>query len=150
VPTVVDYKDVLSHIVPLDRSTLHLCSYISELSLLFTELSVYSPAQLAASALLLARILHKQALPWPAQLAESTGFTLERLTPSVLLLHKKCFHDDAPKDYRQVSLTAVKQRFQDDLYDEISKEKVSRSARDGTMWLYEPVRCCLTTQLIAL
>ncbi|XP_075422522.1 cyclin-F isoform X3 [Ascaphus truei] len=123
VPTVVDYKDVLSHIVPLDRSTLHLCSYISELSLLFTELSVYSPAQLAASALLLARILHKQALPWPAQLAESTGFTLERLTPSVLLLHKKCFHDDAPKDYRQVSLTAVKQRFQDDLYDEISKEK---------------------------
>ncbi|KAM4632252.1 cyclin-F isoform 2-T2 [Discoglossus pictus] len=123
-PTVVDYKDVLSHIVPVDRSTLHLCSYISELSLLFTELSVYSSAQIAAAALLLARILHKQALPWPAQLAESTGFTLEHLTPCVLLLHKKCFHDDAPKDYRQVSLTAVKQRFEDDVYDKISNEKV--------------------------
>ncbi|XP_053328155.1 cyclin-F [Spea bombifrons] len=124
IPTVVDYKDVLAHIAPLDRSTSHLCSYISELSLLYTELSVYSPAQLAAGALLLARILHKQALPWPAQLAESTGFTLEHLTPCVLLLHKKCFHDDAPKDHRQVSLTAVKQRFQDELYDQISKEKV--------------------------
>ncbi|KAG8429419.1 hypothetical protein GDO86_017435, partial [Hymenochirus boettgeri] len=123
-PTVVDYKDVLSYLIPLDRNTLHLCSYISELSLLYTELSIYSPAQLAASSLLLARILHKQALPWPAQLAESTGFTLERLTPSVVLLHKKCFHDDAPKDYRQVSLTAVKQRFHDELYDQISKEKV--------------------------
>ncbi|KAM4026396.1 cyclin-F isoform 1-T1 [Anomaloglossus baeobatrachus] len=122
-PTVIDYKDVLSHIISLDRDTLHLCSYISELSLLYTELSVYSPAQLAAGALLLARILHKQALPWPAQLAECTGFTLEHLTPCVLLLHKKCFHDDAPKDYRQVSLTAVKQRFQNDLYGNIGNEK---------------------------
>ncbi|XP_018089531.1 cyclin-F isoform X1 [Xenopus laevis] len=122
-PTVVDYKDVLSHLIPLDRNTLHLCSYISELSLLYTELSMYSPAQLAAGALLLARILHRQARPWPAQLAETTGFTLEHLTPCVVLLHKKCFHDDAPRDYRQVSLTAVKQRFQDDLYDQISKEK---------------------------
>ncbi|XP_041434451.1 cyclin-F-like isoform X2 [Xenopus laevis] len=124
IPTVVDYKDVLSHLIPLDRSTLHLCSYISELSLLYTELSMYSPAHLAAGALLLARILHKQARPWPAQLALTTGFTLEHLTPCVVLLHKKCFHDDAPKDYRQVSLTAVKQRFQDDLYDQISNEKV--------------------------
>ncbi|XP_063790758.1 cyclin-F isoform X2 [Pseudophryne corroboree] len=123
-PTVIDYKDVLSHIVSLDRSTLHLCSYISELSLLYTELSVYSPAQLAAGAMLLARILHKQALPWPTQLVECTSFTLETLTPCVLLLHKKCFHDDAPKDYRQVSLTAVKQRFQNDLYGHISNEKV--------------------------
>lgn len=34
------------------------------------------------------------------------------------------FHDDAPKDYRQVSLTAVKQRFEDKCYDEISQEEV--------------------------
>ncbi|XP_068100524.1 cyclin-F [Hyperolius riggenbachi] len=123
-PTVIDYKDVLFHTVSADRSTMHLCSYISELSLLFTELSVYSPAEIAAGALLLARILHKQALPWPCQLVECTGFTLEHLTPCVLLLHKKCFHDDAPKDYRQVALTAVKQRFQTDLYGHISNEKV--------------------------
>lgn len=34
------------------------------------------------------------------------------------------FHDDAPKDYRQVSLTAVKQRFEDKRYEEISREEV--------------------------
>lgn len=34
------------------------------------------------------------------------------------------FHDDAPKDYRQVSLTAVKQRFEDKCYEEISQEEV--------------------------
>lgn len=35
------------------------------------------------------------------------------------------FHDDVPKDYRQVSLTAVKQRFEDKRYQEISQEEVS-------------------------
>lgn len=34
------------------------------------------------------------------------------------------FHDDAPKDYRQVSLTAVKQRFEDKCYEQISQEEV--------------------------
>lgn len=34
------------------------------------------------------------------------------------------FHDDAPKDYRQVSLTAVKQRFEDKRYEEINQEEV--------------------------
>lgn len=37
------------------------------------------------------------------------------------------FHDDAPKDYRQVSLTAVKQRFEDKRYQEISQEEVPPS-----------------------
>lgn len=37
------------------------------------------------------------------------------------------FHDDVPKDYRQVSLTAVKQRFEDKRYEEISQEEVTPS-----------------------
>lgn len=41
------------------------------------------------------------------------------------------FHDDAPKDYRQVSLTAVKQRFEDKRYGEISQEKVPLSCHLG-------------------
>ncbi|NWJ09257.1 CCNF protein, partial [Crypturellus undulatus] len=124
IPTVVDYEEVLSHIVLLERRTLHLCSFICELSLLSTGLCVYSPARLAAAALLLARVLHKQAHPWTSQLSECTGFSLEDLLPCVLSLHQKCFHDDVPKDYRQVSLTAVKQRFEDERYEEIGKEKM--------------------------
>ncbi|PKU31173.1 hypothetical protein llap_18522 [Limosa lapponica baueri] len=131
IPTIVDYKEVLSNVVSLERRTLHLYSFICELSLLNTSLCVYSPAQLAAAALLLARILHKQAHPWTSQLSECTGFSLEDLLPCVLSLHQKCFHDDVPKDYRQVSLTAVKQRFEDERYEEIGKEKEEGRQHSG-------------------
>uniref|UniRef100_A0A803Y2Q0 Cyclin-F n=1 Tax=Meleagris gallopavo TaxID=9103 RepID=A0A803Y2Q0_MELGA len=124
IPTIVDYKEVLSNIVSLERRTLHLYSFICELSLLNTSLFVYSPARLAAAALLLAKMLHGHAHPWTSQLSECTGFSLEDLLPCVLRLHQKCFHDEVPKDYRQVSLTAVRQRFEDDRYDEVGKEKV--------------------------
>uniref|UniRef100_A0A663LRX5 Cyclin-F n=1 Tax=Athene cunicularia TaxID=194338 RepID=A0A663LRX5_ATHCN len=136
IPTIVDYKEVLSNIVSLERRTLHLYSFICELSLLNTSLCVYSPARLAAAALLLAKILHRQARPWTSQLSECTGFSLEDLLPCVLSLYQKCFHDDVPKDYRQVSLTAVKQRFEDERYEEIGKEKV------GELFVF--ICCCLT------
>ncbi|XP_054849318.1 cyclin-F [Eublepharis macularius] len=124
IPTIVDYKEVLLNIIPLERRTVHLYSFICELSLLNTGLCQYSPACLSAAALLLAKVLHQQAHPWTSQLSESTGFSLEELKLCMLSLHKKCFHDDVPKDYRQVSLTAVKQRFEDERYEEISKEEV--------------------------
>uniref|UniRef100_A0A2K5QH34 Cyclin-F n=1 Tax=Cebus imitator TaxID=2715852 RepID=A0A2K5QH34_CEBIM len=124
VPTVVDYKEVLLTLVPVEPRTQHLCSFLCELSLLHTSLSAYAPARLAAAALLLARLTHGQTQPWTTQLWDLTGFSYEDLIPCVLSLHKKCFHDDAPKDYRQVSLTAVKQRFEDKRYGEISQEEV--------------------------
>ncbi|XP_067859733.1 cyclin-F isoform X1 [Heptranchias perlo] len=123
-PTILDYTEVLLAVAPLERHTMHLFNYICELSLLYTDLSVYSPAMTAAAALLLARVLHKQALPWSSQLTESTGFTLENLIPCVVNLHKKCFHNEVPRDYRHVTLTAVKQRFEDERHQQISKEKV--------------------------
>ncbi|KAH0631843.1 hypothetical protein JD844_019700 [Phrynosoma platyrhinos] len=100
IPTIVDYREVLLNITPMDRRTVYLYSFICELSLLNT------------------------AHPWNSQLSESTGFSLEELIPCVLSLHKKCFHEDVPKDYRQVSLTAVKQRFEDERYEEVGKEEV--------------------------
>uniref|UniRef100_A0A8C0LKB9 Cyclin-F n=1 Tax=Canis lupus dingo TaxID=286419 RepID=A0A8C0LKB9_CANLU len=124
VPTVVDYKDVLLTLVPVAPRTQHLCSFLCELSLLHTSLAVYAPARLAAAALLLARLTHGQTQPWTTRLWDLTGFSSEDLIPCVLSLHQKCFHDDAPKDYRQVSLTAVKQRFEDKRYEEISQEEV--------------------------
>ncbi|XP_025772504.1 cyclin-F [Puma concolor] len=124
VPTVVDYKDVLLTLVPEAPRTQHLCGFLCELSLLHTSLAAYAPACLAAAALLLARLTHGQTQPWTTRLWDITGFSCEDLIPCVLSLHQKCFHDDAPKDYRQVSLTAVKQRFEDKRYEEISREEV--------------------------
>ncbi|XP_042554331.1 cyclin-F [Dipodomys spectabilis] len=123
IPTVVDYKDVLLTLIPVAPRTQHLCSFLCELSLLHTSLSVYAPAHLACAALVLARAIHRQTQPWTPRLWDLTGFSLEDLTPCVFSLHKKCFHDDVPKDYRQVSLTAVKQRFEDRRYEEISQDE---------------------------
>ncbi|KFV62469.1 Cyclin-F, partial [Dryobates pubescens] len=89
IPTIVDYKEVLANIACLERRTLHLYSFICELSVLNTSLCVYSPAQLAAAALLLAKVLHRQAHPWSSQLADCTGFSLEDLLPCVLSLYQK-------------------------------------------------------------
>lgn len=44
--------------------------------------------------------------------------------PLIDVFFYSSFHDDVPKDYRQVSLTAVKQRFEDERYDKIGKEEV--------------------------
>ncbi|KAJ8346040.1 hypothetical protein SKAU_G00302330 [Synaphobranchus kaupii] len=123
-PTVLDYGEVLLALSPLERRGTHLLSYICELSLLYTSLTLPSPARLASAALLLTRALHHHASVWPGQLAEYTSFSKEELVPCAIELYTKCFSDDVPKDYRQVSLTGVKQRFEDEAYQHISKEKV--------------------------
>lgn len=41
------------------------------------------------------------------------------------------FSDTVPTDYRHVSLTGVKQRFEDDAYQQISKEEVRPAVSAG-------------------
>ncbi|XP_047426822.1 cyclin-F isoform X2 [Mugil cephalus] len=123
-PTLLDYGEVLLSLLPLERRTTHLFSYICELSLLYSALASPPPARLACAALLLTRALHHYAPLWPSLLADYTGFSKQDLVPLSVLLFVKCFSQDVPKDYRHVSLTGVKQRFEDEAYQHISKEKV--------------------------
>ena len=57
-PTLLDYGEVLLSLLPLERRTTHLFSYICELSLLYSALATPPPAKLACAALLLTRALH--------------------------------------------------------------------------------------------
>lgn len=57
-PTLLDYGEVLFSLLPLERRTTHLFSYICELSLLYSALATPPPAKLACAALLLTRALH--------------------------------------------------------------------------------------------
>lgn len=123
-PTLVDYGEVLQSLVPMEQRSAHLFSYIGELSLLYAVLSATPPAHLACAAFLLTRALHHNAPIWPSVLAEHTGFTNQELIPTAMVLYVKCFSQDVPKDYRHVSLTGVKQRFEDDIFQQISKEPV--------------------------
>ncbi|XP_026200800.1 cyclin-F isoform X2 [Anabas testudineus] len=123
-PTLLDYGDVLLSLLPLERRTTHLFSYICELSLLYSALATPPPAKLACAALLLTRALHHYAPLWPCQLVDYTGFSKHDLVSLSVVLYVKCFSQDVPKDYRHVSLTGVKQRFEDEAYQHISKEKI--------------------------
>ncbi|XP_077413242.1 cyclin-F [Vanacampus margaritifer] len=122
-PTLLDYGEVLLSLLPLELRTTHLFSYICELCLLHSTLTT-TPAKMACAVLLLTRALHHYAPVWPSQLVDYTGFSKQDLTQLATLLYAKCFTQDAPKDYRHVSLTGVKQRFEDDIYQHISREKV--------------------------
>lgn len=123
-PTLLDYGEVLLSLLPLERRTTHLFGYICELSLLYSALCTPAPAKLASAVLLLTRALHYYAPIWPSQLIDYTGFSKEDLLPLSLQIYIKCFSQNVPKDYRHVSLTGVKQRFEDDAFQGISKEKV--------------------------
>ncbi|CAJ1075057.1 cyclin-F isoform X1 [Xyrichtys novacula] len=123
-PTLLDYGEVLLSLLPLERRTTHLFSYICELSLLYSDLTSMPPAKLACAALLLTRALHHCAPLWPSQLVDNTGYSKQDLVSLSVLLFVKCFSQDVPKDYRHVPLTGVKQRFEDEAFQSISKERV--------------------------
>ncbi|XP_037544919.1 cyclin-F [Nematolebias whitei] len=123
-PTLPDYGEVLLSLLPMERRSTHLFSYICELSLLYSALSTPPPAKLTCAALLLTRALHHYGPVWPTLLCDYTGFSKQDLVPLSVLLYVKCFSQDIPKDYRHMSLTGVKQRFEDEMYQQISKEKV--------------------------
>lgn len=57
-PTVLDYGEVLQSLLPMQRGSAHLFSYICELSLLFSPHKLPGPARLASATLLLTRALH--------------------------------------------------------------------------------------------
>uniref|UniRef100_A0A672ZTB3 Cyclin-F n=1 Tax=Sphaeramia orbicularis TaxID=375764 RepID=A0A672ZTB3_9TELE len=123
-PTLLDYGEVLLSLLPLERRTTHLFSYICELSLLYSALATPPCAKLACAALLLTRALHHYAPIWPCLLVDYTGFSKEDLVPLSLLLYVKCFNEDVPKDTRHVALNGVRQRFEDEVYQHISTDKV--------------------------
>uniref|UniRef100_A0A8C4ZWY3 Cyclin-F n=1 Tax=Gadus morhua TaxID=8049 RepID=A0A8C4ZWY3_GADMO len=123
-PMLLDYGKVLLYLLHLEWRTVHLFKYICELSLLHSAFATAPPAKLACAVLLLSRALHHYAPVWPRQMVEYTSFSKQDLTTYALQLYVKCFSPDVPKDYRHVSLTAVKQRFDDEAYQQISLEKV--------------------------
>uniref|UniRef100_A0A8C2J9Q4 Cyclin-F n=1 Tax=Cyprinus carpio TaxID=7962 RepID=A0A8C2J9Q4_CYPCA len=123
-PTVLDYGEVLQSLLPMERRSSHLFSYICELSLLCSPLTVPGPSRLASAILLLTRALHNYVPVWPVQLEENTALSKHDLVSCALSLYVKCFGQDVPKDYRHVSLTGVKQRFEDDAYHQISRDAV--------------------------
>ncbi|XP_045213462.1 cyclin-F-like isoform X2 [Mercenaria mercenaria] len=112
--TSVDFAEIFNTILSHDRRLCYLSQYICELALLQAEMGQYSPAETAASAVLLSRLLTKMDDAWPSTMQEATGFCIEDLNRCAFHMHEKCFLEGSVVDHRDVTLQAVKQRYADD------------------------------------
>jgi len=113
VPTLQDYVKVLVSLLGEAGPTAVLVEYVAMLCLLQAEMGQYSPAELAASCMLLARLLMDHADPWPGKLQEWTGFSQDYLSLCTFHIHKKCLLEGSELDYRETKLQAVKIRYSD-------------------------------------
>lgn len=112
--TSVDFASIFNLMLSHDRQLCYLSQYICELALLQAEMGQYSPAETAASAVLLARLLTKMDDPWPSSIQDATGFCIEDLNRCAFHMHEKCFLEGSVVDHRDITLQAVKQRYADD------------------------------------
>jgi len=119
--TILDYLETIGQLANNDQRTQCLSEYIGELCLLQSDLGEYPQSQIAACCVLLSRLQEKKEYPWPRQLQEFTGFTLEGLSTCAVHVHLKCFSDSSMVDHREVVLQAVKTRYADEKYLSVSE-----------------------------
>ncbi|KAH3860757.1 cyclin-F-like isoform X2 [Dreissena polymorpha] len=112
--TSVDFAEIFNTLLSHDRRLCYLSQYICELALLQAEMGQYSPAETAASAVLLSRLLTKSEEAWPSTIKNATGFSIEDLNRCAFHMHEKCFLQGSFVDHRDVTLQAVKQRYADE------------------------------------
>ncbi|KAK7506755.1 hypothetical protein BaRGS_00002230 [Batillaria attramentaria] len=105
--TSSDFVNILAPLSRLDERGVSLLEYVCELCILQAEMAQYSPAEVAASCVLLARLLLKAGCPWPSDLEEFTGFSLEDLSRCTFHIHEKCFLEGSVVDHRSVTLQAI-------------------------------------------
>ncbi|XP_038067708.1 cyclin-F-like [Patiria miniata] len=121
VSSVWEYLILYCQLAGADRRLKYLALYISELTLLHIEFGRYSLALLAASVFYLARIIDVCDCTWPSKLVAFTGFQQGDLVSCTLHLHKKCFSEEPLLDHRNIKLSAVKQRYEEEEFQEVSK-----------------------------
>ncbi|XP_064644343.1 cyclin-F-like [Lineus longissimus] len=127
VVTSLDHLYIFETLASLDLRSKYLSEYVCELALLQSELGAYRQSEVAACSLLLSNLALKKESPWPAHMQEFTGFTLEDLTKCTLHIHEKCFLEGTMTDHREVELQAVKQRYSDEAFYEVSTIKMVSS-----------------------
>ncbi|XP_070579735.1 cyclin-F-like [Ptychodera flava] len=126
VPTVLDFLKLFCNLAAVDRQTEFLAQFLAEMTLLYTEFGSNSPATIAASAVFLSRMLLQQDFPWPSHMVEFTGYKVVDIIPCTLLLFRKCFVEPSLTDHRDVTLMAIKQRYSESDFMEVSKMEVMK------------------------
>ncbi|KAK3092007.1 hypothetical protein FSP39_024406 [Pinctada imbricata] len=124
VVTSLDFVQIFSMLANLDKKCKCLAEYICELSLLQAEMGQYSPAEIAASCVLLAKLLMKLENPWSHQMVQFTGYTIEDISRCAFHMHEKCFLEGSVVDHRDVTLQAVKLRYSEEKLYKVSEMSI--------------------------
>ncbi|XP_050393058.2 cyclin-F isoform X1 [Patella vulgata] len=124
IATNLDYVKVVNVLAGMDAKASCLAEYICELCVLQSEMGQYSPTEIACSSVLLARLLLKSEEPWPSQMEEFTGFPLEDLSRCAFHIHEKCFLEGSVIDHREITLQAVKQKYGEEKFFQVSSIEI--------------------------
>lgn len=107
----------LQRFIQLSRSseaTLHLATYLCELTLLETEPFLHhQPSEVGAACVALARLSSGHEI-WPGHMSQSTGYTLEQLVPCIKSLHASW--TQAPANAQQ----AIREKYKSDKWHCVS------------------------------
>lgn len=114
-PTALAFIQHLCVTHKLDKETMYLAMYFSELVLLEGEDYLqYLPSKLASASIALARFTLSKRNPWPRKLEASSGYTLKQLSPVV---HKqnRTFNQSPIKPQQ-----AIQTKYQTDVYHRVA------------------------------
>ncbi|XP_052068580.1 cyclin-F-like isoform X1 [Mytilus californianus] len=122
--TSIDLVEIFCILCDLDKKSCYLAEYICELCLLQAEMGQYSPAEIAASCVLLARVLMKHENAWPSKMSLFTGYKIEDISRCAFHLHEKCFLEGSVVDHRDVKLQSVKLRYAEEKFYKVSEIQI--------------------------
>lgn len=114
VPTTHYFLQRFAQLSRSSEATLHLATYLCELTLMETEPYLhYLPSLVAASCVALARLSSGNEI-WPSHMCASTGYTLEQLMPCIKDLHTSW--SQVPNSPQQ----AIREKYKADKWHSVS------------------------------
>ncbi|KAF5299440.1 hypothetical protein FQA39_LY11586 [Lamprigera yunnana] len=101
-PTVIDFVKLICAKFRLDKKTLYLSMFLTELALLEGEgFLEYVPSKVAVASIVLSRYLLRRSNPYFLKLEISSGYKFEQIRPVILQQHRT-FKDSPTKELRSI------------------------------------------------
>lgn len=134
-------------VVDMESKDLAVVDYILELCLLHVSNSIYSQAEMAVAAILLARILTRKAVTYPKHFEEVTGFSIRDVNQCALDIYEKCFLSPPQYDHRLLQMEAVKLRHsaENSEFNVAFTELISRNDMEAKLGIVEDSMTSLAT-----
>jgi hypothetical protein len=121
VVTQLDFVSLYILLGKLDAKAAEIVHFVSELTLLHIPHGTHPPALLAAAIFYIALFGLGYKDCWSDRLTTWTGISLRDIAPFVLSVQQVVFRDDAVTDHRGIELSAVKDRYNRKIPEELAR-----------------------------